>query len=251
MKKLKIYSLIALLSTITIAQAQVGVNTPAPTSTLDINAVNTTGSATNVDGVLLPRVDRQRAQSMTSVPTSTMIYVNDVSTGTQTGTAVNIGSVGFYYFDGSVWIRLSTTSANTFVPSVVASGTATNSFVINSNTGFNKFSFTISTNDGGWSVPNNTYTAPKAGYYQISLQSFMKPSSNNNSFSWNIIYNSTYQYNSMSNVESTFTYNSGGVIVLYLPVGQVVQLGGIPCAGCAGTNYTISTRSFSITYLGA
>ncbi|WP_449401338.1 hypothetical protein [Chryseobacterium wanjuense] len=90
--------------------SQVGINTQAPTSTLDIVAKNATGTSQNVDGLLLPRVDRQRAQSMTSVPASTLIYVNSVATGTQAGIAANIDTVGYYYFDGTVWIKLNSGS---------------------------------------------------------------------------------------------------------------------------------------------
>lgn len=90
------------------AFSQVGVNTPAPSSTLDVVATNPTGTTTNVDGILIPRVTRQRAQSMTLVPTSTMIYVNEVVTGTTTGTTVNVTSVGFYFFNGTIWEKIST-----------------------------------------------------------------------------------------------------------------------------------------------
>jgi hypothetical protein len=88
--------------------AQVGMNTTTPTATLDITAKEATGTFNTVDGVLVPRVDRQRAQSMTDVPTSTMIYVNSIATGTQNGTAANIDAVGFYYFDGTAWIKMAT-----------------------------------------------------------------------------------------------------------------------------------------------
>lgn len=86
--------------------AQVGINNSTPAATLDVTAKNATGSTANVDGLLIPRVDRQRAQSMTGVPTSTLIYVNDIATGTQTGTAVNIDAVGYYYYDGTEWSKL-------------------------------------------------------------------------------------------------------------------------------------------------
>ncbi|WP_241279660.1 hypothetical protein [Chryseobacterium cucumeris] len=45
---------------------------------------------------------------MTSVESSTLIYINDISTGTATGQASNIDAVGFYYFDGSAskWTKL-------------------------------------------------------------------------------------------------------------------------------------------------
>jgi len=86
--------------------AQVGVNTAAPAASLDITAKNPTGAATNVDGLLIPRVDRQRAQSMTSVPVSTLIYVNSIATGAQSGNAVNVDTVGYYYYNGTAWTKL-------------------------------------------------------------------------------------------------------------------------------------------------
>ncbi|WP_449401341.1 hypothetical protein [Chryseobacterium wanjuense] len=86
--------------------SQVGINTQAPASTLDITAINSTGTSKNVDGLLVPRVDRQRAQSMTSIPSSTLIYVNSIATGTQSGIAANIDAVGYYYYDGTAWIKL-------------------------------------------------------------------------------------------------------------------------------------------------
>lgn len=235
------------------AHAQVGVNTTTPASTLDVRAKNATGTATNVDGFLFPRVDRQRAQSMTNVPVSTMIYVSDASTGTAQGTAVNIVNNGFYFFDGNVWVRLSepVTPANTFVPSVVASGKATNSITLNDNTGFNAFPFTASTNDGSWNTSNNSYTVPKAGFYQLSLQAIVQPSTFNNSFAWHLSYDSElYQFASLGNVNPAYKYNSGGVVVLYFNVGQVLRLGATPCSGCGGTTYNVTDRSFTVTYLG-
>lgn len=89
-------------------QAQVGIGNSNPSSTLEITAKNPTGTTTNVDGVLIPRVDRQRALSMTSIPESTLIYVNNIATGTATGIASNITAVGFYYFDTTAnkWMSL-------------------------------------------------------------------------------------------------------------------------------------------------
>ncbi len=103
MKKTILLSLVSLSAQIF---AQVGVNTDAPSATLEITAKAATGTVNTVDGVLVPRVDRERAQSMVSIPTSTMIYVNNIGTGAQTGNAVNINAVGFYYFDGTVWVKI-------------------------------------------------------------------------------------------------------------------------------------------------
>ncbi|MGC4040275.1 MAG: hypothetical protein QM710_05695 [Flavobacterium sp.] len=92
--------------------AQVGVGTTTPESTFDVVALLPTGTSSTVDGILIPRVDRQRAQSMAGITASTLVYVNSIATGTATGTAVNISSTGFYYYDGSVWQKI-TTTANT------------------------------------------------------------------------------------------------------------------------------------------
>ncbi|MFP3592215.1 hypothetical protein [Chryseobacterium sp. SIMBA_038] len=92
--------------------AQVGINTNTPTSTLDITAKASTGTTTNVDGMLIPRINLQRAQLMSAVPTSTLIYVNDLSVGTAAGIAADVTSTGFYYFDGTKWVAAITSNNN-------------------------------------------------------------------------------------------------------------------------------------------
>lgn len=111
--------------------AQVGVGTSAPAATLDVTAANLTG--TTVDGLLVPRVSRLRAQTMTGTPTSTLIFVNDVSNGTATGTTVNVTAAGFYFFNGTVWERL-------------ASG-ANNAWAITGNTGLSGTTNFLGTTD--------------------------------------------------------------------------------------------------------
>jgi len=86
----------------------VGITTMAPAATLDVAAKNPTGTSTGVDGLLIPRVSRQRAQSMASVPASTLVYINDAVSGSASGTAANIDAVGYYFFDGSLWTKLKT-----------------------------------------------------------------------------------------------------------------------------------------------
>ncbi|SHL75259.1 hypothetical protein SAMN05444360_10468 [Chryseobacterium carnipullorum] len=103
MKKQSLTILLAVIGIFT--KAQVGISTTSPRATLDITAKNATGTTSNVDGLLVPRVDRQRAFSMTSIPTSTLIYVNNL-TGTQGGIAANVDALGYYYFDGSLWVKL-------------------------------------------------------------------------------------------------------------------------------------------------
>lgn len=96
------------------ADAQVGVGTIIPGATLDVTAAYPAGNTTGVDGILIPRVTRQRAQSMstTNLQTSTIIYVTEAATGTAAGTTVNVTSAGFYYYNGSVWTALAGGASN-------------------------------------------------------------------------------------------------------------------------------------------
>lgn len=105
MKKI-LLSFIILLSYY--SHCQVGIGTAQPESTFDIKAGQETGTSLNVDGLLIPRVDSERALSMDNIATSTLIYVDDIKPNTAIGKAVNVNKPGFYYFNGSQWAKLST-----------------------------------------------------------------------------------------------------------------------------------------------
>lgn len=109
---------------------------------MDIVAKNAAGTSTNVDGVLIARVDRQRAQLMTGTPTSTLIYVNNITTGVQVGTAVNIDAVGYYYYNGTAWVKLHNPNNSAFVSSNIysADGALAGNRVVTQNA--NTLSFT-------------------------------------------------------------------------------------------------------------
>ncbi|UYW01728.1 hypothetical protein K5I29_02040 [Flavobacterium agricola] len=91
--------------------SQVGIVTTTPKATLDIQAINPTGSSSQVDGILIPRVDRERAQNMENISTSTLVYVSDALSGEQIGKAIHINENGYYFFDGNVWQKLTQTSS--------------------------------------------------------------------------------------------------------------------------------------------
>lgn len=140
------------------AAAQVGVNTADPAATLDVVAKNATGTTTNVDGLTVPKVDRERAQSMAGTPVSTLIYVDNVSTGSTIGSTVNVDKVGFYYFDGSVWVKFSNTSidsANIYNTNGILTGNR-----IVSQEG-NTLAFTGSA-ENAFSVDGNTFSVDAA-----------------------------------------------------------------------------------------
>lgn len=89
--------------------AQVGINNSLPKSTLDITATLPTGTLNpeKKDGIIIPNLDRERAQTIgnnsnPATSLSTLIYINNSTTGTATGSAINIGSPGFYYFDTTI-----------------------------------------------------------------------------------------------------------------------------------------------------
>ena len=93
------------------AFSQIGVNTPDAQATFDITAKEAKGISRTAEGLLIPRVDRERARSMDGVATSTLIYINDAATSSQDGTAVNIDAEGYYYFDGISWVKLNPLTA--------------------------------------------------------------------------------------------------------------------------------------------
>lgn len=109
MKKVFIIALISVASSVFSQTGKVGINTPTPSATLDIqpNAANAVTTATTAEGLLIPRVSRLRAANMGTTPAaSTLIYVNSVADGSAAGTTVNVDSVGFYYFNGTAWVKL-------------------------------------------------------------------------------------------------------------------------------------------------
>lgn len=118
----KIFLSVTILSGFTaIAQTtdyskKIGINTSTPQATLDISATTTDGS--KIEGILIPRISRLAAQTMGNSQTekpleSTLIYINDISTGTLASSTINVSAVGYYYFDGTLWQKLNSSSVYT------------------------------------------------------------------------------------------------------------------------------------------
>lgn len=92
----------------TTAYSQVGINTSDPKVNFDVNPQYT---VTSVDGVLFPQLSLAELTSKgdgiyNTNQTNALIFINDISTGTATGQRININSVGYYMFDGSLWQRI-------------------------------------------------------------------------------------------------------------------------------------------------
>ena len=86
-------------------QAQVGVGTILPKATMDITGEPTVTSA--LDGVIAPRLTgaQLRAKTYTAAQTAAIVYVN-LADPSPAGQTVNVTEVGYYYFNGTLWIRM-------------------------------------------------------------------------------------------------------------------------------------------------
>ena len=142
------------------AFGQIGLNTATPTATLDITAKDATGTSSRVEGLLIPRVDRQKAQSMTGIPTSTLVYVNNIVTGGLAGNAINIDAVGYYYFNGTVWVKLNPVSTPSSSVNIYNSnGTLTDNRIVTQGANTLRFNPTVI---NGFSVDGQTFSVDAA-----------------------------------------------------------------------------------------
>lgn len=107
MMKKQILSMMLLISTITIANAQtgnVGINTTTPQVTLDVTGVPS--DPNKADGVITPRLAgaelKAKDTSYGVAQTGAIVYATSSAAPTTTKT-VNVTAPGYYYFDGAVW----------------------------------------------------------------------------------------------------------------------------------------------------
>ena len=103
MKK-KFVIIVAALMLFAAAQAQVGINTENPKTTLDV--VNRAENTEAADGVMMPRLTGDELKSKENAygidQISAMVYITAPVTSPSTRTQ-NITTKGYYYFDGGVW----------------------------------------------------------------------------------------------------------------------------------------------------
>lgn len=102
----------------TLIFAQVGINTQTPRVSLDIDVRRTSNVIDNTQliGFQPPRLTLLELTNNTFVYTAdqkgAIIYITNVTSGTRTGTRINIDSEGIYYFDGSVWKKMISAQSN-------------------------------------------------------------------------------------------------------------------------------------------
>ncbi len=97
------------------AFGQVGINTQAPAATLDVAARTTGTSATAAEGLIAPRLTiadlNAKAPAYGAAQAGSMIYVTDAANGSPSGQTANINAAGYYFFDGSRWLKVATGNA--------------------------------------------------------------------------------------------------------------------------------------------
>lgn len=91
-------------------QGRVGINTQAPTSTLDVRGKS---DVTDMTGFQAPRLTRSELTAKGdnlygSEQKGSIIYITDITGGDNASQRLNINNTGYYYFDGNVWQEFTT-----------------------------------------------------------------------------------------------------------------------------------------------
>lgn len=150
--KRKLYAATFLVVGATMAYSQVGINNQDPKSTLDITAKTTDGS--KPEGVIAPRLTGNQIKAgdtkYTGDQTGAIVYATapvDIAT---TKTA-NITTTGYYYFDGTIWQKISTGPAAATAKNVTTeqagnyTALPTDDIILLAPTGTNTYTLTLPT----------------------------------------------------------------------------------------------------------
>lgn len=85
--------------------AQVGINTNVPNATLDV--VGKPATPGSMDGIIAPNItgDQLRAKTYSGLQTGALVYVT-AADSTPTGQTTGVTTPGYYFFNGSRWVKL-------------------------------------------------------------------------------------------------------------------------------------------------
>ncbi|SEV93475.1 hypothetical protein SAMN05421841_0266 [Chryseobacterium wanjuense] len=194
--------------------AQVGINTPNPQATLDV--VGQEKNLRKVDGIIAPRLAGNQLKAKDGLYGSSQIgaivYATSPASPVSTKTQ-NVTAVGYYYFDGSVWVAFNTSKnindATRYLGGTVyvkfqqqSGGNLSNSKVIGGteNTNYNVGTVSQTSLKGGIdSVIGNGYTIsnPRSGIFDIK---FDNPLTQIYGISVNIVDSYGYNDGNQSNI---------------------------------------------------
>ena len=99
-------------------EGRVGINTASPKSTFDVNGKSGTDGLSlsgDITGLQAPRLTRAELTNKGNTlynadQRGAIVYITDVSGGNNASQRVNITSVGYYYFDGTLWNRIASST---------------------------------------------------------------------------------------------------------------------------------------------
>ncbi|NIF04949.1 hypothetical protein F3J23_05795 [Chryseobacterium sp. Tr-659] len=105
------FILACLLAAVCLSKAQVGINTSSPAATLDVVAKTSGTTAGTPEGLISPRLTLSdlnlKSSAYTAAQTGTLVYVTNASNAAPSGKTINITAIGYYYFDGTLWQKMS------------------------------------------------------------------------------------------------------------------------------------------------
>lgn len=154
-----------------IAYGQVGINTPTPQATLDVVGVPT--STSKLDGIIAPRLtgDQLRTKIYTAAQTGALVYVT-VPDSAPSGQTINVNSVGYYYFDGTIW-KLLTLKPGRIPRQIVSAVTSSSQDITNTFASPVTIKFPVELIDAENSWTNDIFTAPRNSIYTINFQDYV------------------------------------------------------------------------------
>ncbi|WP_131450851.1 hypothetical protein [Chryseobacterium sp. FH1] len=161
--------------------SQVGINTENPYATLDVNS--SASDPTKTDGIIAPKLTGNELKAKDALYTSQLqgaiIYATSATNPTTTKT-INVTQEGYYYFDGTKWVRFSTgtpVGSGSDISIYKDNGSLTGNRNANLN-GFN-LAFTGTGNFGIGTTPDPTEKLEVVGDSRIKGKVVIGSSSNN------------------------------------------------------------------------
>lgn len=161
MKKITLF--LGFLSLSTAFNAQVGINTPTPQTTLDV--VGNGASASIKDGFRAPRITKQQLASKSAgvygaTESGALVYVTDVTAPSGTTPSLTqvaeVTGAGYYYFDGSIWKQVVNSTGFTNIYN--ANGTITTNRTVSQGTNTLTFANSATTGTNHFSVDGTTFS---------------------------------------------------------------------------------------------
>lgn len=169
--KSKFYTLIVFTSICSFLSAQIGINSSVPQATFDINGFAT--DPTKPDGLIAPRLtgDELKAKDANYLASQigAIVYVTNAVSATSPKT-INITSPGYYYYNGTMWVRLLNNETNQTALAAYKEGSF--SLIAISGNTWKKINLTnTDVNTGNSSLlSDGVYTVPESGMYFMSYE---------------------------------------------------------------------------------